>query len=68
MAVQCSLEGKILTALKAAVADDRLDVAEHLICALETLEREPSPGSALGQAYMMIVRERRDRRRPRRMP
>ena len=64
MAARHSLEGKILAALKAAFAEGRLDVAEHLVRALEILEPEPSPGSALGQAYAMIVgsKQRRSRR------
>jgi hypothetical protein len=66
MAARHPLEGKILAALKAAFAEGRLDVAEHLVCALEILEPEPSPGSALGQAYAMIVGLQRERRRSRR--
>jgi hypothetical protein len=66
MAVRRSLDAKILVALKAAFAEDRFDVAEHLVCALEALEREPSPGSALGQAYVMIAGLRKQQRGSRR--
>lgn len=67
MAARQPLEGKILAALKAAFAEGRLDVAEHLVRALEILEPEPSPGSALGQAYAMIVGSQNKLRRSRRM-
>jgi hypothetical protein len=67
MAARHSLEGKILAALKAAFTEGRLDVAEHLVRALEILEPEPSPGSALGQAYAMIVGCQNKQRRSRRM-
>ena len=67
MAARHSLEGKILAALKVAFAEGRLDVAEHLVRALEILEPEPSPGSALGQAYAMIVGCQNKQRRSRRM-
>lgn len=65
MTARHSLEAKTLAALKAAFAEDRLDVAEHLVRALEVLEGEPRPGSALGQAYAMIAGSQRERRRPR---
>ncbi|MFC1457137.1 hypothetical protein ACETIH_10475 [Microvirga arabica] len=66
MAACHSLERKILAALKAAFAEERLDIAEHLVCALEVLESEPTPGSALGQAYAMIAGSQRKQRRSRR--
>lgn len=65
MAARRSLDHKILAVLKEAVAEDRLDVAEHLLQALEVLEGEPCPGSSLGNAYLLIAKRRRGRRRPR---
>lgn len=65
MAAQTQLDHKILAVLKDAVADDRLDVAEHLLQALETLEGEPRPGSSLGNAYLLVARPRKGRRPPR---
>lgn len=56
MAAQTPLDHKILAVLKDAVADDRLDVAEHLLQALEVFEGEPCPGSSLGNAYLLITR------------
>jgi hypothetical protein len=65
MAARCSLANKILAVLKEAAAEDRLDVAEHLLQALEVLEGEPCPGSSLGNAYLLVARRARGRRHPR---
>jgi|tagenome__1003787_1003787.scaffolds.fasta_scaffold17056642_1 hypothetical protein len=48
------LEDQILTAFKQALAESRPDVAEYLLCALETLCREASFGSALAGAYFAL--------------
>ncbi len=64
LAVQRSLEEKILTAFRQACAEGRLDVAEHLLQAPESLEGKPQPGSPLAKAYAEIAG--RTRNRPRR--
>lgn len=58
MAAQHQLEQKILAALRDAVAENRLDVAEYLLQALEILESEPRPNSSLGKAYLLISQAR----------
>ncbi|NBJ09437.1 hypothetical protein [Microvirga arsenatis] len=65
MAVRRPLDQKVLAVLKEAMVEDRLDVAEHLLQALEALQGEPRPGSSLGDAYLLIARPRRGRRHPR---
>ena len=50
-----SLGDNILAAFKAARERGRLDVAEHLLSALEALESRPRPGSALGRGYLTIA-------------
>lgn len=45
------LERQILTAFKRALADDRLDVAEYLLQALETFQYAPESGTSLASAY-----------------
>jgi hypothetical protein len=59
------LDDKILAVFKEAYAAGRMDVAEHLMRALESLQSEPHPGDALRQAYIRIG-TKRERRRPRR--
>lgn len=54
MAVRRPLDQRILAVLKEAVVQDRLDVAEHLLQALEALEGEPRPGSSLGDACLLM--------------
>jgi len=50
------LELGLLSLCKRAVAEQRWDVAEHLLAALETLSRTlPGAASALGQAYLTLV-------------
>ena len=49
------LEDRILAALRHAMADGRLDVAEHLLRALEVLAPDGSPGSSLARAYGLIA-------------
>jgi hypothetical protein len=48
------LEEQVLAALKQAMTDDRLDVAEHLLRALEVLVPDCAPGSPLAAAYLLI--------------
>ncbi|MDJ0390302.1 hypothetical protein QMO56_19505 [Roseomonas sp. E05] len=47
-----SLERRILAAFQHALAEGRFDVAEHLLCALETLVPDGAPGTALSAAYL----------------
>lgn len=49
------LERQILTAFKQAHAERRLDVAERLLRALETLQPDTQPGSATAEAYMTLA-------------
>lgn len=49
------LADEILDAFKHAYAGDRADVAEHLLCALETLEHEPEPSTRLADAYLTVI-------------
>ena len=48
------LEDQILTALGSALVAGRLDVADHLLCALEALAPGLTPGSPLAEAYLAI--------------
>ncbi|WP_445504681.1 hypothetical protein [Microvirga sp. G4-2] len=65
MGAHRSLGQTILAAFRQAVAEDRPDVADHLLRALETLEAEPMPGSPLAEAYTALAKIPRRRRRPR---
>ena len=49
-----SLDSSILAAFKHEHDAGRLDVAEHLLCALECLCGQAAEGSAAGEAYRMI--------------
>lgn len=51
------LEDQILAAFKRALAEGRLDVAEHLLQALEALQPDPVPGSATAGVYSSIGRK-----------
>ena len=53
------LDETILTALTLALREDRADVAEPLLQALEMLDRRPRPGSALARAYAEIIGRRK---------
>lgn len=46
------LEDQILAALERALAEDRLEVVEHLLGALEALCEHAPPGSVLAGAYL----------------
>jgi hypothetical protein len=59
------LDESILAAFKKACAEDRMDIAEHLLRALEALDGEPEPGSPLGEAYSTVATSTRVRKRPR---
>jgi hypothetical protein len=48
------LDRSILAAFKHANDAGRLDVAEHLLCALECLCGDAVEGSAAGEAYRVI--------------
>jgi len=49
------LERRILATLKQAMNDGRLDVADHLLRALEALAPGCAPGSPLGDAYLLAA-------------
>jgi hypothetical protein len=51
-----SLESSILAAFKAAHDQEKLEVAEHLLSALECLDRTAGRGGAVEEAYRMICR------------
>ncbi len=50
-----TLEHQVLIALRRAMADGRLDVADHLLCALEVYAAGAVPGSALTEAYLSVA-------------
>lgn len=57
-----NLDDLVLTAFRRASDEDRLDVAEHLLCALETLadigregQRRVPSQARLNQAYRVIA-------------
>lgn len=52
------LEDEILLAFRHAYKAKRFDAANHLLCALETLQDEPRRGTALRDAYMMLGADR----------
>ena len=62
MAYPTGLEDRILAAFKRALVEGRLDVAEHLLRALETLQPDPIPGSAVADAYSSMDKLARSRR------
>lgn len=66
MATRQTLDVKILAAFKQACAEGRLDVADHLLRALEILDARPKPGSPLEEAYFSIAAAPKGRKRPRR--
>ncbi len=51
-----SLERQILEAFTRAHGEGRLDVAEHLLRALETLQRDRLAGAELNEAYLTVCR------------
>jgi len=63
MAAPQPLDAKILAAFKQACAEDRLDVADHLLRALETLDREPEPDTPVAKAYRRIAASAKGRPR-----
>ncbi len=52
-----SLERQILNAFTRAYAERRLEVADHLLQALEALQEDWLPGSELGEAYLTVGRD-----------
>ena len=50
-----ALEDQILIALRQAMAEGRLDVADHLLRAIEFLAIGPVPGSVLAEAYLAVA-------------
>lgn len=50
-----SLEEQILAALELALEEGQAEAAEHLLCALEALCGDASPGSVLAEAYLTAV-------------
>lgn len=55
--VRCviSLEKRILIAFEQAYVEDRLDVAEHLLQALEQMEAHGRCSATLDGAYLMLL-------------
>jgi hypothetical protein len=51
------LEDQVLAALRHALAEERLETAEHLLRALEALSPEALPGSPLAAAYLAVARK-----------
>lgn len=51
-----SLERQILEAFTRAHGEGRLDVAEHLLRALETLQGDRLAGAELNEAYLTVCR------------
>lgn len=49
------LEEQIVAVLRQAMANGRLDVADHLLSALEVLASDCTPGSSLNRAYMPVA-------------
>ena len=52
------LEDRIVAAFKQAMEEGRADVAEHLLCALETLCPDEMPGFPLAAAYLTVAAKR----------
>jgi hypothetical protein len=52
------LEARIVAAFKQAMEEERPDVAEHLLCALETLCPDAMPGSPRADTYLQICMKR----------
>jgi hypothetical protein len=50
------LESRIFAAFEQAIAEGRLDVAEHLLRALEVLATARTPEALLDRAYLRIAR------------
>ena len=56
LAMQHSLlERQIAIAFEGAIRCDRLDIAEHLLDALELLDPEPGPGAPLARACLSFA-------------
>lgn len=51
------LEDQVLAALGQALCEQRSDVAEHLLHALEVLCEDAMPGSPLADAYLLVARD-----------
>jgi len=50
-----ALQGRILIALRQAMAEGRLDVADHLLRAIEVIAKGPVAGSVLAEAYLAVA-------------
>jgi hypothetical protein len=57
------LEDRIHAALRQAIAEGRLDAAEHLLRALEVLAPLCTPGSPLAEAYLLLAEPEASRRK-----
>jgi hypothetical protein len=53
------LEKQVLLAFKLALADNRLDVADHLLWALKSLKSDGVPGLPLADADLSVSHPRR---------
>jgi hypothetical protein len=49
------LEDLVLTAFEQALAEGRVDAAEHLLCALEAGDARDAPRAPLARAYRSIA-------------
>lgn len=49
------MEEQVLAAFKQAVAENQLDVADHLLRVLEGLVSDEGVGSSLDDAYILIA-------------
>ena len=49
------LQRQIAIAFEGAIRCDRLDIAEHLLDALELLDPEPGPGAPLARACLFFA-------------
>lgn len=57
MANHHSLEAQILVVFQRALMENRVDVAEHLLCALEMLDPSSEPGSPLSEAFLSVAKD-----------
>jgi hypothetical protein len=55
MRQRASLEEQVLAVLKRALTEGRVEAAEHLLRAVETLCGDACPGSARASAYVALA-------------
>ncbi|WP_159719104.1 hypothetical protein [Geminicoccus flavidas] len=59
MSKPVSLDHQALAALQQAMAEGRMEVAEHLLCALEALGADARANPPLAAAYASLIPARR---------